>query len=119
MQFTTTLIAIFATVALAAPSAEVTHQSALDIVQTITPDALARYEAGIVSPSVAARGVDTTLDKRDITHLFVCTDANFSGKCQNLATDREVCHFLGNGFDNSISSLGPDNDGTQCCIFEF
>jgi hypothetical protein len=92
MQFTLTIVAaIFATVSLAAPKAEVLEQSAANYAATFSADTLARYEAGIASPAVNARGLDTTLDKRDITHLFVCTDANFQGQCQNLATDREVC----------------------------
>jgi hypothetical protein len=88
MQFTMTIVAaIFATVSLAAPKAAVSEQSAANYAPVLSADTIARLEAGLASPAVTARG----LDKRDITHLFVCTDANFQGQCQNLATDREVC----------------------------
>ncbi|KAL8788717.1 MAG: hypothetical protein Q9213_001531 [Squamulea squamosa] len=52
-----------------------------------------------------------------ITHLFVCIDKNFGGRCQNLETTTNVCFNLGNGFSDSISSLGPDQ-GTTCTIYD-
>ncbi|KAI4111071.1 MAG: hypothetical protein LQ339_000799 [Xanthoria mediterranea] len=58
-----------------------------------------------------------TLASQAITHLFVCTDADFKGRCQNLENTRGACTNLGNGLSDSISSLGPDQ-GTTCTIWE-
>ncbi|KXH34305.1 hypothetical protein CNYM01_01110 [Colletotrichum nymphaeae SA-01] len=57
-----------------------------------------------------------------ITHLYICSDANFSGRCQNLESNTGQCfrlHLddLGNGFNDVVSSLGPDA-GTSCTIWE-
>ncbi|KAI3548862.1 hypothetical protein CSPX01_02885 [Colletotrichum filicis] len=52
-----------------------------------------------------------------ITHLYICSDANFSGRCQNLESNTGQCYDLGNGFNDVVSSLGPDA-GTSCTIWE-
>ncbi|KAF9871922.1 hypothetical protein CkaCkLH20_10554 [Colletotrichum karsti] len=52
-----------------------------------------------------------------ITHLYICSDANFSGRCQNLESNTGQCYNLGNGFNDVVSSLGPDA-GTSCTIWE-
>ncbi|OHE92128.1 hypothetical protein CORC01_12583 [Colletotrichum orchidophilum] len=52
-----------------------------------------------------------------ITHLYICSDANFSGRCQNLDSNTGQCYNLGNGFNDVVSSLGPDA-GTSCTIWE-
>ncbi|GJC83477.1 hypothetical protein ColLi_06315 [Colletotrichum liriopes] len=52
-----------------------------------------------------------------ITHLYICSDANFSGRCQNLESNTGQCYTLGNGFNDVVSSLGPDQ-GTSCTIWE-
>ncbi|KAK7456722.1 hypothetical protein Landi51_01998 [Colletotrichum acutatum] len=57
-----------------------------------------------------------------ITHLYICSDANFSGRCQNLESNTGQCSKLypddlGNGFNDVVSSLGPDA-GTSCTIWE-
>ena len=36
------------------------------------------------------------LEKRDATHIYVCTDINWSGNCQNLLSNRgQCCKFSG------------------------
>ncbi|KZL86570.1 hypothetical protein CI238_05631 [Colletotrichum incanum] len=52
-----------------------------------------------------------------ITHLYICSDANFSGRCQNLESNTGQCYNLANGFNDVVSSLGPDQ-GTSCTIWE-
>ncbi|KAK1624683.1 hypothetical protein BDP81DRAFT_398319 [Colletotrichum phormii] len=52
-----------------------------------------------------------------ITHLYICSDANFSGRCQNLESNTGQCYNLYNGFNDVVSSLGPDA-GTSCTIWE-
>ena len=80
-----------------------------------------------------------------VTHVFVCTDANFKGRCENLESTKQGCcssiHFsfsalppltraqslkadgihgivtLFNGFSDQISSIGPDA-GTTCTLYE-
>ncbi|KAI4253278.1 MAG: hypothetical protein LQ352_003775 [Teloschistes flavicans] len=71
----------------------------------------------------------SSLATADITHLYVCIDINFGGSCRNLDTTRQACSKLDkltgsfvsddfiNGFDNTISSLGPD-PGTNCEIWD-
>ncbi|KAL8665201.1 MAG: hypothetical protein Q9202_002423 [Teloschistes flavicans] len=59
----------------------------------------------------------SSLATADITHLYVCIDINFGGSCRNLDTTRQACYDFINGFDNSISSLGPD-PGTNCEIWD-
>ncbi|KAI4240075.1 MAG: hypothetical protein L6R42_011587 [Xanthoria sp. 1 TBL-2021] len=52
-----------------------------------------------------------------ITHVFVCTDADFKGRCENLESTRQGCFTLFNGFSDTISSIGPDA-GTTCTLYE-
>ncbi|KAL8676729.1 MAG: hypothetical protein Q9186_006775 [Xanthomendoza sp. 1 TL-2023] len=52
-----------------------------------------------------------------VTHLYVCIDKGFSGRCQNLESGTNGCYDLGNGFNNAISSLGPDK-GITCTIYD-
>lgn len=52
-----------------------------------------------------------------ITHLYVCIDKNFGGRCQNLQTVTTGCLDFGNGFNDAITSLGPDK-GTTCTIYD-
>ncbi|KAL8802919.1 MAG: hypothetical protein Q9223_006430 [Gallowayella weberi] len=54
-----------------------------------------------------------------VTHLYVCIDANFQGRCENLESTKQVPmpDTLFNGFDNTISSLGPDA-GTTCTLYD-
>ncbi|KAK0615210.1 hypothetical protein B0T17DRAFT_510997 [Bombardia bombarda] len=55
--------------------------------------------------------------KRAITHLYVCDSANFQGRCENLETTTGQCYGLFNGWNDAISSLGPDA-GTTCVLYE-
>ncbi|KAK5657188.1 hypothetical protein OQA88_3246 [Cercophora sp. LCS_1] len=64
-------------------------------------------------PEIAARSNVA----RAITHLFVCDSLNFNGRCENLETETGRCYNLFNGWNDVISSLGPDR-GTTCTIYE-
>ncbi|KAL8847754.1 MAG: hypothetical protein Q9221_007202 [Calogaya cf. arnoldii] len=59
----------------------------------------------------------TTHGAQADTNLFVCTDVNFGGQCQNLRNTKGVYYTLGNGFSDTITSLGPDA-GTTCTLWE-
>ncbi|KAF8886536.1 hypothetical protein BD779DRAFT_1673163 [Infundibulicybe gibba] len=48
--------------------------------------------------------------------LFVCTDANFSGACINLTFFNAVCSNMPSGFQDNISSFGPD-PGWVCITY--
>ncbi|KAL8664094.1 MAG: hypothetical protein Q9168_007974 [Polycauliona sp. 1 TL-2023] len=50
-----------------------------------------------------------------ITHVYVCTDSNFHGRCQNLESTKQ--DTLSNGFSDTISSIGPDA-GTTCTLYD-
>lgn len=84
---------------------------------------------------------------QDVTNILVCINANFSGRCERLRNTKGNCckekplsfypifqqvmaigrarwadsmclDNLYNGFDNEISSVGPDS-GTTCELFEY
>ncbi|KAF1914771.1 hypothetical protein BDU57DRAFT_519953 [Ampelomyces quisqualis] len=50
------------------------------------------------------------------THLYVCTDASFAGKCSNLSLKPSVCYTLGPNYARKVSSAGPDK-GTFCTLY--
>lgn len=80
-----------------------------------------------------------------VTHVYVCTDSNFRGRCENLESTKQGCcssilfffpplppltcaqsskadgirgiDTLFNGFSDQISSIGPDA-GTTCTLYE-
>ncbi|KAL8876670.1 MAG: hypothetical protein Q9198_005172 [Flavoplaca austrocitrina] len=52
-----------------------------------------------------------------VTHVFVCTDSNFKGRCENLESTKQGCYTLFNGFSDTISSIGPDA-GTTCTLWD-
>ncbi|KAI4250182.1 MAG: hypothetical protein L6R40_000354 [Gallowayella cf. fulva] len=54
---------------------------------------------------------------QDVTNILVCINANFSGRCERLRNTKGNCYNLYNGFDNEISSVGPDS-GTTCELFD-
>ena len=49
-------------------------------------------------------------------NVFFCTDANFSGACLLFAITNGVCFNVPNGFNDDISSFGPDA-GIGCRLF--
>lgn len=51
-------------------------------------------------------------------HLFVCTDLNWSGACLNIGFYSQVCQNFPSGFDNEITSVGPDS-GWNCHLLMF
>ncbi|KAG8525552.1 uncharacterized protein KY384_009196 [Bacidia gigantensis] len=78
--------------------------------------------APYITPAVGATVIPTKeqaaspkpLDGASV-NLFVCQDKDFSGPCQALSSPSGLCLNLGNGFDDSISSLGPDRG--SCNVF--
>ncbi|KAL8727020.1 MAG: hypothetical protein Q9166_006318 [cf. Caloplaca sp. 2 TL-2023] len=81
-----------------------------------TPMAAPQAEPAAAPPGTFHTYVDGPTAQAN-TNLFVCTDAGFKGRNQNLATTKGVCYNLGNGFNDAISSLGPDK-GTTCTIYD-
>ncbi|KAF7798388.1 hypothetical protein EIP86_009609 [Pleurotus ostreatoroseus] len=51
-------------------------------------------------------------------HLFVCIDENWSGACLNIGFYAQQCQNFPSGFDNQITSVGPDQ-GWQCHLLMF
>ncbi|KAJ3559900.1 hypothetical protein NM688_g52 [Phlebia brevispora] len=49
-------------------------------------------------------------------HLFVCTDDGFSGSCLNIGFYSQVCQNFPDGYNDQISSVGPDQ-GWNCELF--
>lgn len=50
--------------------------------------------AGLLAPEPAnflANSTEDGLSKRALTHLYVCTDIDFQGTCQNLLTYTQKC----------------------------
>ncbi|KAK1997385.1 hypothetical protein LX36DRAFT_681770 [Colletotrichum falcatum] len=76
--------------------------------------------AGVITrdgPSNVPSGEPAEGSVQAITHLYVCADNNFSGRCENLESNTNQCYNLFNGWNDAISSLGPDA-GTSCTIWE-
>lgn len=64
-----------------------------------------------------------TLDLQDVPltadvngHVFVCTDANFEGDCDNYGVTLGQCSNFPPAFQGDISCFGPD-DGLNCCLY--
>ncbi|KAL9106751.1 MAG: hypothetical protein Q9227_008250 [Pyrenula ochraceoflavens] len=49
--------------------------------------------------------------------VYLCTDANFQGTCQNMVPAFNTCTNLAAPYDNSVSSVGPA-DGNFCRFFK-
>ncbi|KAK2049996.1 hypothetical protein LZ31DRAFT_548814 [Colletotrichum somersetense] len=76
--------------------------------------------AGVISrdgPSNVPVGNPDENSVQAITHLYICADANFSGRCENLQSTTGQCYNLQNGWNDVVTSLGPDA-GTSCTIWE-
>ena len=50
--------------------------------------------------------------------LFVCTNAQFTGNCQNIGFNNGQCVVFPSAFQNDISSLGPDQ-GWVCNAYMY
>ncbi|KAI4203246.1 MAG: hypothetical protein LQ350_001943 [Teloschistes chrysophthalmus] len=46
----------------------------------------------------------------DLVFFTVCIDANHSGRCESLSSQRGACYNLYNGFDNDRSCAGSAVD---------
>ncbi|CAO1597572.1 MAG: hypothetical protein LQ349_001079 [Xanthoria aureola] len=51
------------------------------------------------------------------THVKVCKDINFRGRCETLTANKQRCYDLFNGWSNEISAFGPER-GTSCTIYD-
>ncbi|KAL8958723.1 MAG: hypothetical protein Q9193_004274 [Seirophora villosa] len=76
----------------------------------------------VASPKEPTNIVDSVGDAqqggfRGETSLYVCTKANFDGRCENLQSNLGQCYSLVNGFNDKISSLGP-SEGTTCTVYK-
>lgn len=49
------------------------------------------------------------------THIYVCTDKNWAGKCSNIEVTAGECYNMPLAFDKNVSSTGPD-EGTFCTL---
>ncbi|KAJ4985760.1 hypothetical protein SVAN01_08756 [Stagonosporopsis vannaccii] len=60
----------------------------------------------------------STLDARanSKTHLYICTDKSWAGRCENIELSVGKCVDMEKAFDNNVSSAGPD-DGTFCTLY--
>lgn len=51
-------------------------------------------------------------------HIYICTDDNFSGSCTNYGFVANQCSNFSSGFQDNISSVGPDK-GWVCTLFMY
>lgn len=51
-------------------------------------------------------------------HVYICTDANWSGDCTNYGFYEGVCSNFPAEFQDDISSIGPDG-GWKCNFYMF
>ncbi|KAF2206280.1 hypothetical protein CERZMDRAFT_103531 [Cercospora zeae-maydis SCOH1-5] len=49
--------------------------------------------------------------------LYVCTDIDWKGTCQDLQNGPGLCINLGEPFAANISSVGPDSEVSGCTLF--
>ncbi|KAF8886539.1 hypothetical protein BD779DRAFT_1673167 [Infundibulicybe gibba] len=67
------------------------------------------FIAALAALPSGARPTEASTDSALVDgHLFVCTDANFAGACTNLGFFRGSCSNMPSGFQDNISSWGPD-----------
>ena len=62
----------------------------------------------------------STLDARanPKTHLYICTEKSWAGRCENVEVSVGKCVDMKKAFDNNVSSAGPD-DGTFCTLYSY
>ncbi|KAJ6606927.1 hypothetical protein B0H10DRAFT_576856 [Mycena sp. CBHHK59/15] len=77
--------------------------------------------SGVVSPasSIGTLNItttDTTLAKRNIGGIYICTDINWKGDCGYAVQPVNTCINMGSEWYRKISSLGPD-PGTRVQLF--
>ncbi|KAM3413644.1 hypothetical protein BST61_g10337 [Cercospora zeina] len=66
------------------------------------------------------------IEKRKITNilaptivgLYVCTDADWKGTCEDLRNGPGLCINFEEPFAANISSVGPDSEISGCTLFE-
>ncbi|KAF2034046.1 hypothetical protein EK21DRAFT_108461 [Setomelanomma holmii] len=51
-----------------------------------------------------------------VTHIYICTDASFSGSCANLHVPVSECVDIPPEYAGKVSSAGPDL-GTFCTLY--
>ncbi|KAL8776837.1 MAG: hypothetical protein Q9194_002902, partial [Teloschistes cf. exilis] len=99
-EFAALFIGAMAAIVSASPVAPAVEAGTVLIARDANSTAPGEYHKLVSGPK--------TLAAAAITHLYVCTDINFGGRCENLESTKQGCYTLFNGFDNTISSLGPD-----------
>jgi hypothetical protein len=123
MHFTAAaLFAILATNVLAAPSSDANANILVSDI-TVAPfpqEALDNLAVKAVSPGPAANVVavskredsERDIEKRDITHLYICQDINFSGRCQVCLIPRPISFLERLEFLCSLESLDSSDNQT-------
>ncbi|KAJ8087552.1 hypothetical protein PM082_006383 [Marasmius tenuissimus] len=78
-----------------------------------------QFKLALVAAASSVLAAPATLEVREPAvdgSLFVCSDANFSGQCANLGFFRGQCSNMPSGFQDNISSFGPDA-GWECTTY--
>ncbi|KAL7619531.1 hypothetical protein AAE478_010071 [Parahypoxylon ruwenzoriense] len=68
--------------------------------------------AALREASMKEHGIIETrdvVDKRAQHCVYVCTNAGFTGLCENECAGAGVCYNVPSSFNDQISSLGPDS----------
>lgn len=58
------------------------------------------------------------LEARADGHIYICTNAGFSGSCTNYGFNADTCTNFPPGFQDDISSIGPDS-GWVCYAYKY
>ncbi|KAJ7680184.1 hypothetical protein B0H14DRAFT_3908229 [Mycena olivaceomarginata] len=66
--------------------------------------------------ALTAHAAPATLEPLVDGHVFICTDANFSGDCTNYGFFADQCSNFPGEFADDISSFGPDS-GWSCTMY--
>ncbi|CZS98177.1 uncharacterized protein RAG0_07005 [Rhynchosporium agropyri] len=111
---TTLVIILTAT----ANTAAVTSPSLIEAAIAASSDLSNLWPAGTVFPdAIDYVPHSTDLSKRSQWHLYNCLDSGFTGRCKNMDAELDQCYNLVNGWENSISSSGPDKGDVFCVLY--
>ncbi|CAG8978175.1 hypothetical protein HYALB_00011491 [Hymenoscyphus albidus] len=114
MQFVAALT-VFLTTALAAPS-PLAPSPEVAALPPMAPEALARFSAKQVTSANISSEAVAVVGKRAITHLYYCQNAGFVQPCDNFEARTGTCYNFINGWNDVVSSAGPDA-GTTCTLY--
>lgn len=75
-----------------------------------------QFTLALVALAAALAASASPLQTRGSSNLYVCTDANWAGLCENVWFQDETCQTFPGELQNDISSVGPPQ-GYYCYLY--